>query len=190
MKKRVLIVLIILSLVLFSFEGCSKKENYSNDTQLNENTNATGSTNNGDSITTSVATTFDEDAWLIEVISEIHKEQRTTWNIEMRFLECTEQAIIIEVIDHDNLGFMYSDLYYKLEVLKDGEWIQLSNISENTAYFRRAYVVPSRTEECVDFYSYNLLSGMPDVTLETGHYRLTKRFNSRDFSFEFDMVID
>ncbi len=125
-----------------------------------------------------------------KLISEVAKEDRTTWNIEMEFLECTDKAIVIKVTDYDNLGFMYNDLYYKLELFKDGEWVQLSKISESIAYSDRHYVVPSLVEEYVDFNSYSLLSGMPDVTLESGHYRLTKIFNREEISLEFDLNFD
>ena len=180
MKRKLFVLFLALSYVALMFAGCSGNKDISQIT--------TAVTESDDTV--AEATTMDKKDWLVHTIAEIGKEQRTTWNIEMKFLECTESAIVIEVIDHDNLGFMFTDMYYKLEVFKDGEWTQLSEIPESVAYYERGCIVPNLTKDYADFHSYSLLSSMPDVTLETGHYRLTKKFNRQDFSVEFDLNFD
>ena len=117
-------------------------------------------------------------------------EERTNWNIELSFIECTDTGIKIKICDHDNQGFSFNDLYFVLEIYENGEWVKISKMNENAASQNLGYVFPSESENYVDLDSMNRFAFLPDVELKTGHYRLTKILSGREFSLEFDLNFD
>jgi hypothetical protein len=50
--------------------------------------------------------------------------------------------------------------------------------------------VPNTTLDYQTIPSSNMLAYLPDVTLVSGHYRLTKLINGRAFSVEFDLAFE
>ncbi len=118
-------------------------------------------------------------------------KERTSWNIEMTFVKYEDGIITVAICDRDNQGFYFNDLYFELEIFKDGAWTKLTKLNEASAYQNYGYLFPSEKDDYVDMWSFNRTIALKDgVTLETGHYRLTKILSGRKISFEFDMVID
>ena len=118
-------------------------------------------------------------------------KERTSWNIEMTFVKYENGIITVAICDRDNQGFYFNDLYFELEIFKDGAWTKLTKLNESSAYQNYGYLFPSEKDDYVDMWSFNRTIALKDgVTLETGHYRLTKILSGRKVSFEFDMVID
>ena len=120
--------------------------------------------------------------------------ERTAWNIEMSFVKYKNNMLIVRICDNDNQGFYLNDLYYELEILRDGNWVKITRLNEASHHGPGAeygYVFPSEVDDYVDTWSYNHTIALKEgVTLETGHYRLTKILSGRKISFEFDMVIE
>ena len=121
-------------------------------------------------------------------------EERTSWNIEMSFVKYKNNMLIVRICDNDNQGYYLNDLYYELEILRDGNWVKITRLNEASHHGPGAeygYVFPSEVDDYVDTWSYNHTIALKEgVTLETGHYRLTKILSGRKISFEFDMVIE
>ena len=113
---------------------------------------------------------------------------RSVWNIEMEFLGLTDEYIKIRICDYDNLGYMINDLYYILERFENGNWVKLSKMNENAANSNLAIALPDLTKDYADIWSYNLLSLMPGVDINPGHYRITKVLSGKSFSLEFDII--
>lgn len=112
---------------------------------------------------------------------------RTTWNIEFSFVEYTGDAIILKICDYDNLGFAFNDMYYLLEVLRDGEWVQISKADLKYAMKpgEVGYTLPSTMKDYADINSINFLKPAVDEELKSGHYRITKVLSGKYFSYEF-----
>lgn len=117
-------------------------------------------------------------------------EERTSWNIELSFIECNDTGIKIKICDHDNQGFAFNDLYFVLEFLEGDDWVKISKMNENSATQNLGYVLPSKTDDFVDLHSMNRFAFLPDVELKPGRYRLTKILSGREFSLEFDLNFD
>ena len=116
---------------------------------------------------------------------------RSSWNIEMEFYELTEKAIVLRIVDYDNIGYAYNDLYYWLDIYEDGEWKPIFSPNKNGAMKDVMYHVPSRTENYCDLLSFNMRQFLPeDFTLKTGHYRITKILSGKEFSLEFDLTVE
>lgn len=115
---------------------------------------------------------------------------RTEWNIELSFVEYNDNGIVINIKDYDNIGFAFNNLYFVLEIYEDGEWINLSNLNENSAYKNYGYALPNDTRDHISVNSICPAIALPDTGLKTGHYRATKVLSGRPFSVEFDLVID
>jgi hypothetical protein len=115
---------------------------------------------------------------------------RNSWNIELEFVECTDTRIRINIIDHDNLGFFFNDLYYVLEYWDGDSWVKLSDMNEKATPHSSMECVPNTTPDYQTIPSSNMLAYLPDVTLVSGHYRLTKLINGRAFSVEFDLAFE
>lgn len=117
---------------------------------------------------------------------------RTTWNIEFSFVEYTGDAIILRICDYDNLGYAFNDLYYLLEVLRDGEWVQISKANLKYAMIpgEVGYALPSSAKDYADLNSVNILKPAVDEELKSGHYRITKVLSGKYFSYEFDLEIE
>jgi hypothetical protein len=115
---------------------------------------------------------------------------RTDWNIELSFVKCTDQAIVIRICDYDNQSYVINDLYYELEYLENEKWIKISYMNRDAAYRHLVVSVPSQVDDFTVNDSYNRFAFMPDVTLKSGHYRLTKVLSGKDFSVEFDLNFD
>jgi hypothetical protein len=77
-----------------------------------------------------------------------------------------------------------------MEILKDNGWVKISAMNEDAAYMGTTYAIPDETRGYITSWSYNRTAFMPGVTLETGHYRLTKILSGKKISCEFDLVID
>ncbi len=116
---------------------------------------------------------------------------REQFNVEIRFLNYdAEHGFNIEIIDHDNLGFIFNHAYYVLERYENGQWIKLTKINESEAYNSayNAYVYPSLDKDYKSFPIYNLSSLLPkDVKITSGHYRIGKIIDKRLVSCEFDL---
>ena len=116
---------------------------------------------------------------------------RTAWNIEMAFVKYEDGIITVSIRDNDNQGFYFNDLYFELEILKDGNWVKITRLNETAAYKDYIYLFPSEVDDYVDMWSFNRTIALNEgVTLETGRYKLTKVLSGRKISFEFDMVIN
>lgn len=176
MKFKYFTILITFTILLLYATGCNKIENEDlTTTDIHQVYGSNNDNQNNDS---------NEDF----IIPSL--EERTDWNIELSFVECNDIGIKINIYDYDNQGFAFNDLYFVLEVYEDDEWLKISKLNENAANRDLGYVVPSKTKDFIDFPSMNRFAFLPDVTLETGHYRLTKILSGRAFSVEFDLVID
>ncbi|MBQ7308558.1 MAG: hypothetical protein IJW87_00115 [Clostridia bacterium] len=117
---------------------------------------------------------------------------RGTWNIELFFLELTEDAILIRICDNDNIGFFYNPLWYRLERLENEEWVKVSRLNEEQPYSERwelAFVRPSEYNSYADTNNLNFFIALsdPEAKIPAGHYRLTKVLSYREFSVEFDI---
>lgn len=114
-------------------------------------------------------------------------EERTAWNIEITFLEITDKAIKVQIVDYDNQGFEYNPLYYILEYYDNDQWTQISTMNEDNAYRDCALALPKENKDYLSLHDYNMLSLLPDPNLPSGHYRLTKVLSGQKFSVEFDL---
>ena len=167
MKLKHLAMLAVFAMLLSLFTGCNN-----------------GSTDNtGESSDDKINSEHNE--FTIPVLKE-----RTAWNIELSFIECTERGIKIKICDHDNQGFEFNDLYFVLKLYQDGKWVKISEMNENAANRDLSYVFPSKTTDFVDTNNMNFFAFLPGVELKTGHYRLTKVLRGREFSLEFDLTFD
>ena len=114
-------------------------------------------------------------------------EERTSWNIELEYLEIDEKGVWVRICDHDNLGFYYNPAYFVLEYYEDGEWVKISALSEKSESQDYAIVYP---EENNDFTDTNCLSRFLFMTvdeLKPGNYKLTKVLSGREFYIEFEV---
>lgn len=181
MKFRYLAILVVAVLLLSIFTGCIKFIDESTDTSgESKSTSDIGEATSDEKINNDLNGNF--------IIPGL--DERTDWNIELTFIECNETGIKIRICDHDNQGFAFNDLYFVLELYEDGEWVKISKMNENAASQNLGYVFPSETENFVDLDSMNRFAFLPDVTLKTGRYRLTKILSGHEFSVEFDLTFN
>ncbi len=116
---------------------------------------------------------------------------RTTWNIEVNFLELTEKGLRVEIYDHDNLGFVIDMDYFMLERQIDDQWVRLTWITTNPDKWKSIYCVyPSDNRDYVYITDECMFAHMPGVILESGHYRITKVVGGKEFSGEFDLTLE
>lgn len=126
-----------------------------------------------------------------EGYSDAYIDGRSSWNIEMEFYELTEKAIVIRIVDYDNIGYAYNDLYYELEYFENGIWVPLTHMNKKAGTMNVRYHIPSQTKDYCDLLSFNMRQLLPEgVTLKTGHYRITKILSGKEFSLEFDMTVE
>ena len=117
--------------------------------------------------------------------------ERDTWNIELSLKEITEQFIIVQIIDYDNIGYLMNDCYFVVERYEDGKWVNITNLKEEAAIRNCEYFCPNTVYDYAIAYSFNPYYVIPGIELVPGHYRMTKVLSSKsvskEISFEFDI---
>lgn len=177
--KRTLSILIILLLCVSVFVGCEKPESPDNKEPSTTNQQEN---NPKDDLGPQTGDGDVNGEFILPTLSE-----RIAWNIEIKYLKSDDKGFWITIIDHDNQGFAYNDLYYILECWDGQQWVKLTRMNESNAERDLSYVFPSENSSYIDTNSLNYFSLLPsDVTLENGRYRITKVLSGKSFSVEFD----
>lgn len=180
MKSLKLAVFILITVSIL-FTACSNNsKNDSSDSSVDQNPNKEEETYIDNVYGWNIS-----DPYVKELVAN-----RTDWNIELSFVKCTDQAIVIRICDYDNQSYVINDLYYELEYLENDTWTKISSMNRDAAFKNLKMTVPSEVNDYADIDSYNRFAFMPGVTLKSGHYRLTKVLSGKDFSVEFDLNFD
>lgn len=114
-------------------------------------------------------------------------KERTSWNIDITFLEATQNGFKIKICDNDNQGFYYNPYYFALEYKDEIGWKKLTNLQESVINNDLAFVYPSKNEDYTDTNNIALFSLIPNFELKSGQYRLTKVISGKEFSVEFEI---
>ncbi len=115
-------------------------------------------------------------------------EERTSWNIELTFLDINEGGFVIQICDYDNQGFYFNPLYFVLEFKENNGWKKLTTMNAEQAYKDVGYVYPKEGSDFVDVNDVCLFSLIPNFKLKNGHYRITKVLSGKEFSTEFEIT--
>lgn len=113
---------------------------------------------------------------------------RTSWNIDVSFLEVGKSGFKIRICDNDNQGFYYNPIYFVLEYKGENGWEKLTNLQENLADKDLVFVYPDENKDYVDTNNVVMFSLVPDFELKNGQYRITKVISGREFSTEFEIL--
>lgn len=164
-------ILLLLCLILVSFGACSKVS---------------------DEIVTT--THYVEDNTLENGVAEqqfpmLKLEERTSWNIDIEFIETTKSGFKIRICDNDNQGFYYNPIYFVLEYKSESGWKKLTIFQEKLANEDFVFVYPDENENFVDTNNINMFALVPDFELKTGQYRITKVLSGKEFSTEFEITV-
>lgn len=114
-------------------------------------------------------------------------KDRTAWNIDITFLEATQNGFKIKICDNDNQGFYYNPYYFVLEYKGEDGWTKLTNLQEYLAETDLAFVYPDKSNEYTDTNNIALFSLVPDFELKNGQYRITKVISGEKFFVEFEV---
>ena len=124
-----------------------------------------------------------EQHYLISKLNE-----RTSWNIEISFLELSKSGFKIRICDNDNQGFYYNPIYFVLEYKEGNDWKKLTNLNKIYANEDLVVVFPSDKNNYTDTNNVNMFSLVPNFELKNGQYRITKILSGREFSTEFEIT--
>lgn len=115
-------------------------------------------------------------------------KERTSWNIDIHFLELSKSGFKIRICDNDNQGFYYNPTYFILEYQDENSWKKLTIFQERLANEDLVFVFPDENAGYVDTNNINMFSLIPDFKLKNGKYRITKVLSGREFSTEFEIT--
>lgn len=115
-------------------------------------------------------------------------KERTSWNIDIEFLETTKSGFKIRICDNDNQGFYYNPIYFVLEYKREDGWEKLTIFQEKLANEDFVFVYPDKNKNFVDTNNINMFSLVPDFELKNGCYRITKVLSGREFFTEFEIT--
>ncbi len=114
------------------------------------------------------------------------RDEMGLWNIELALWRVEEEGIRFYIYDYDNLGFVIDSETWGLEMYQDGNWMVITEFSEDQSAYEEAYAIPQIGKEYARVAE---LCWVPPSSrpLEPGRYRATKMLNGRVFSLEFDL---
>lgn len=136
-----------------------------------------------DNTLTNFANDIEEQPFLMSQLKE-----RTSWNIDIYFLELSKSGFKIRICDNDNQGFYYNPTYFVLEYKDKNDWEKLTIFQERLANEDLAFVFPDENASYVDTNNINMFSLVPNFKLKNGKYRITKVLSGREFSVEFEIT--
>lgn len=113
---------------------------------------------------------------------------RTSWNIDISFLEVGKSGFKIRICDNDNQGFYYNPIYFVLEYKGENGWEKLTNLQENLADKDLVFVYPDKNKDYADTNNVLMFSLVPNFELKNGQYRITKVISGKEFSTEFEIL--